>query len=279
MYCAFFFSRPSQFNNEQKKITTPKNMTTFESIIIPQKKMVDFEKCLMHVEINMPRHILSNQLVAHHWDAGTGKWNEEMRWSQLQLGTAGAPCLIWYIGANTEGRDGIRFQKEYQCNIHVFEPIIPYGNALKVHYARQRVQRAEIFLYGLGDSNRFVKNIPLQGESSFAMSSRMIAGAKYVEIEIKQVSRVFQALTQRFNGVIDLMHVNCEGCEWELFEALVLEGILQKIKVLQFSAHYFPEISNVQQRYCRLMGHFRQTHKPIFSQPFGWERWELRSER
>ena len=27
--------------------------------------------------------------------------------------------------------------------------------------------------------------------------------------------------------IIDLLHVNCEGCEWEMFENLIETGLLQ----------------------------------------------------
>ena len=29
---------------------------------------------------------------------------------------------------------------------------------------------------------------------------------------------------------VDLLHVNCEGCEWEMFENLIETGVMQTIR-------------------------------------------------
>ena len=48
------------------------------------------------------------QLVAHHYLAQTGLWNEDQRFESINLS---AGKTIMYAGGNTDGADGIKFLK------------------------------------------------------------------------------------------------------------------------------------------------------------------------
>ena len=48
---------------------------------------------------------IAGQLVAHHYLAQTGLWNEDERFEALNL-TAGN--TIMYAGGNTDGADGVK---------------------------------------------------------------------------------------------------------------------------------------------------------------------------
>ena len=77
---------------------------------------------------------------------------------------------------------------------------------------------------------------------------------------------------------IKLLHVNCEGCEWEMFADLERSGLLATIPIIQMSLHWLPEdtpLGLMRQRYCTLRTHLARTHTPAYAVPFGWERWVL----
>ena len=57
-----------------------------------------------------------------------------------------APCNIWYIGANTHGRDGVKLQESYQCQIDVFEPVPSFATQLMSNW--ESVPRSTIHAYG-----------------------------------------------------------------------------------------------------------------------------------
>ena len=84
-----------------------------------------------------------------------------------------------------------------------------------------------------------------------------------------------QAFVSREFGApkIDLMHVNCEGCEWELLESLLTAGMTSQICTLQLGTHWFKQITDIEHRYCTIDSKLQATHTVVFKQAFGWERW------
>lgn len=220
------------------------------------------EQCLAALASNMPINE-DGQMKAHHYDARTPKWNEQDRWKPMDLI---APCTIWYVGANTHGRDGIKLQQDYLCDIHVFEPIPLFASELQRNW--ENIPRSSIHEYGLGASTRVVSGLGVAGESTFAMEDSHVERGATAQIRsVIEVWREFHMPT------IDLLHVNCEGCEWEMWEALLKADLMQHIHIMQVGTHWFPQIDDVERRYCRIERGMKKTHQTMFKQAFGWERW------
>lgn len=178
-----------------------------------------------------------------------------------------APCTIWYIGANKHGRDGVRLQNDYPCSIDVFEPVPEYAAQLQANWAD--VPRSTVHPYGLGSSTRTVGGVNLAGESTFAMESSS-TGNGGTELLIRSIKDVWVELG---SPRVDLLHVNCEGCEWEMWETLLDEGLVQQMETVQFGTHWFPQVKDIEKRYCAIEGRMKETHSIAFKQAFGWERW------
>lgn len=223
-------------------------------------------QCLQNLAMNMPVD-KNGVMKAHHWDARTGKWNEEKRWLPMNLV---APCMIWYVGANTHGRDGVRLQKEYSCNIHVFEPVPSFANVLKKNW--KNVPRSTVHAFGLGSESKQVEHVHVVGESTFAMSD-----GKDFSGETVHIKSIVEAWEELGKPSIDLLHINCEGCEWEMLETMISSGIVNKVRILQVGTHWFANVKNIQQRYCNIESKLSATHTKKFQQYFGWERWETRA--
>ena len=124
----------------------------------------------------------------------------------------------------THGRDGIRLQKDYPCDIHVFEPVPQFASDLRRNW--ENVPRSTVHAYGLGASTRTVEGVDVKGESTFAMDG----SDKGVALQIRSVAEVWHDFG---SPTIDLLHANCEGCEWELWEALLEAGIVPQIRTIQ----------------------------------------------
>eukprot|EP00956_Cyclotella_meneghiniana_P030449 scaffold76721_cov45-Cyclotella_meneghiniana.AAC.1 len=221
--------------------------------------------CLQDLAQNMPINKLG-EMKAHHWDARTTKWNEQDRWKPMSLL---APCTIWYVGANTHGRDGVRLQNDYPCNIHVFEAVPTFAKALKQNW--KNIPRSFVHSYGLGQATRTVTGVKIEGESTFAMETANSTSGE--TLEIRSVMEVWDEL-QPLNMKIDLLHANCEGCEWELWEALLFSGIMKNISIFQVGTHWFQQVVDIERRYCDIDTKMRATHNLNFKQAFEWERWD-----
>lgn len=261
---AFKMDHPTNKGNVVLQDHYPANWTGVNNDFgtVQQKNLV----CMSKLTANMPVNNLG-VMKAHHWDARTNKWNENERWTPMNLKQ---PCSIWYVGANTHGRDGRVLQERYGCHIHIFEPILPFRQSLTQNW--KSVTNKTIYDYGLGGKTKFIKGIKVEGESTFAMSSRSQSGET---VFIRDVLSVF---VEKKYAQVSLLHMNCEGCEWELLERLISANLLPFINILQIGTHLFPEISNIKFRYCEIESKLALSHTKVFQQYFGWERWSLKKE-
>ncbi|XP_061177718.1 uncharacterized protein LOC133186498 [Saccostrea echinata] len=74
---------------------------------------------------------------------------------------------------------------------------------------------------------------------------------------------------------IDLLTINCEGCEFEVLETLISTNLIEKFDFIQFQPHYFaPNIGNFLCRYCSLRQLLARTHELVYDFPLVWEAWK-----
>ena len=99
-------------------------------------------------------------------------------------------------------QDGIRLQKDYPCDIHVFEPVPSFASELQRNWVD--VPRSSIHAYGLGASTSFVSGVKVKGQGTFAMEgAHTDKGAKLQIRSIVEVWREFDSPT------IDLLSMKC----------------------------------------------------------------------
>ena len=77
----------------------------------------------------------------------------------------------------------------------------------------------------------------LAGQGTFGMVEKKKENEEYVELDIKEASRVIKEISEENGGFVDLLHVNCEGCEWEMMENILENNLLPNIR---FKIHSFP---------------------------------------
>ena len=211
-------------------------------------------------------------MLVHHWEAGTGKWNEGDRWRPLK-DIRGA---IMYVGGNVHDSDGVTLRRNHPlASIHIYEPV-PAFFAELVSYWKVNNLVATFHNYGLGFFNQtvFLSSNDTLGQSTFIMQSHSDGTNAF---EVKDAASEFFRLNKKGPPVY-LLHMNCEGCEWDFFESWILAGVFPHVPVIQYSLHYFPldrPVSDVLSQYCRIHEALSKSHKLDFGPPFGWQRWTL----
>ena len=45
-------------------------------------------------------------------------------------------------------------------------------------------------------------------------------------------------------------------------------------RIIQFGTHYFPQVTRLTERYCKIREELGKTHRMVYGQAFGWERWD-----
>lgn len=76
---------------------------------------------------------------------------------------------------------------------------------------------------------------------------------------------------------VDLLTLNCEGCEYETLEMLTSTNLISHFKNIQFATH--STIKGIRapfERYCALEQLMLRTHRPTYQYRFIWESWRRR---
>jgi FkbM family methyltransferase len=74
---------------------------------------------------------------------------------------------------------------------------------------------------------------------------------------------------------VDLITVNCEGCEFEIMEELISSGMIGQFRHIQFATH--PTLKHLKQpidRYCEIQEKLKRTHKVTYQYKWCWESWK-----
>ena len=96
---------------------------------------------------------------------------------------------------------------------------------------------------------------------------------KKIPLEIIDATTAFNNVTGGV-GDLDLLHVNCEGCEYEMLENIIKSGLHWKIKIIQFGTHFFPEVPRLTERFCAIRSELSKSHRMVYGTAFAWERWD-----
>ena len=120
--------------------------------------------------------------------------------------------------------------------LHIYEPVPDfYKNLAKVWSDNRSANqwRVEVHNYGLGDSTRTVLLAPedLQGQGTFGMKDTEQERGTKIPLEIIEASEVLRNVTAGAGAeALDLLHVNCEGCEYEMLENIIRANLHTNIR-------------------------------------------------
>lgn len=273
-FCFIFIFNEMVYRVEK---TTP--LVTSENNNQLSKNEPEFTaNCLERVLYNLP---LSNgKYFAHHWDAKTGKWNEEIRFEPMDLPKDN--CVVMDIGGNTDAADTRKLLSEYpQCTFHVFEPVPPFFEKLQRAY-NNPVFEDTVILHnvGLGRENTKVQlpKSAIHGQSTYVDNKK--SNEQSYTIVINDMRTVLNDLGIDEPQMVSLLHMNCEGCEWDTLLFMGENGLFNRFEIVQFGTHNYGDVGVGVRSWqlCQIRKYLSETHTLITEMPFGWERWLIKGE-
>lgn len=202
---------------------------------------------------SLPKRIWINnreQVLSHPGEIGvTNDFLACMIWNDYGLRVnLPAPKTIVDIGANI-GLFSLAARGTYSnARIHAYEP-----NPRAVPYLRENTKGLdiEIFDEAVGSTDGFV-SIDDQGDSNQATTQSKENGS------IRQVA--LSTVISRIAGPIDLLKLDCEGAEWELFNAGECWNSIRHLRMEYHlgNSHTFAEVATT----LRRLGFGITRHRP-----------------
>ena len=214
-----------------------------------------------------------------------------------------------YIGAHRSADDGLVFQRRHGLHMHLFEPSPTYFHMLRDSLAG--TPGFTLHNYGLGAKTRRA-HLRLSGTASRVVNLVNLTDAADSDdledldsaetgdlgdpegtetVLIRSAAEAIpEVLAEDRTGFVELLHVNCEGCEYDVVKGLSQTGQLLRVGQIQLATHlleYTGPAADFQEalslslqisvkRYCEMHQMLSLTHDRVWGLPWVWERWTRR---
>ena len=205
-----------------------------------------------------------------------------------------------YIGAHRSGDDGLVFQRRHGLHMHLFEPSPTFFHMLKDSLAGApgftlhnyglgaRTRRAHLRLSGT--ASRVVNQTSADWESDELDEKEMKEPEGTEAVLIRSAAEAIPEVLADTRAFVELLHVNCEGCEYDVVQGLGQTGQLARVGHIQLATHLleyngpsadFQEALSLSlqisvKRYCEMHQTLALTHDRVWGLPWVWERWTRR---
>lgn len=177
-------------------------------------------------------------------------------------------AVLMEVGGN-KGNDASEFVRLYNPRYIILEPIEEYANILTDKFKDN--SRVTVINLGLGEKNEIVM-VKIEGNNACATSKFSGKGGEtplYIANATEFLLKIGLGLFD-----IDLLTMNCEGCEFETLETLLSTNLVEHVRNIQFATHStISGLSDPIGRYCRTQQLLRRTHRPTYQYKFIWESW------
>ncbi|CAF0895143.1 unnamed protein product [Adineta steineri] len=214
------------------------------------------------------------------WGSDGSFWNVEKVRHTGHKGLLNSSSLIIEVGGN-RGHDTVEFIRLYDPWIISYEPLVSMAKNLTEQYKSN--SKVKIHPYGLGSYARNLRIEPHDYGNAGTSIFRKLSSensSQIVQVELLDIVKVIQDIrqTKTKNGIIDLLSINCEGCEFEILPALILNNMTQYFRIIQFATHLglVPEASCI---YCQIELGLEVTHQHLFHYTKLWEGWLFKNKK
>ena len=189
-------------------------------------------------------------------------------------GLLNSSSLIFEIGGN-RGHDTMKFSELYNSSIITYEPLMSMWTSLREKFKTN--PRVDIRRNGLGNHARKLF-IGRTGDKNIASSMfHNISDLQSSTVEEIEILNVVDAVKdiRKTATTIDLISMNCEGCELEVLPALISNNITHHFRIIQFATHtsLLPDGTCI---YCQIEQELAETHQTLYRYSKLWEAWILK---
>jgi FkbM family methyltransferase len=185
--------------------------------------------------------------------------------------------LVIEVGGN-RGHDTVKFIEFHNLSIISYEPLVEMWKSLTEQFKSN--PKIKIHPYGLGNHARSVLIEPADFGNAGTSIFRPLSSPNSSIIQRIQLLDVVQVIqnirkTRTKSGIIDMISINCEGCEFEIIPALILNNMTQYFRIIQFGSHVnlVPGSLCI---YCQIEQALQRTHEVLFHYTMLWEGWVLK---
>ena len=183
--------------------------------------------------------------------------------------------LIIEVGGN-RGHDTERFIELYDPFIISYEPLSSMNKKLEEKFLNRT--KIQVQPFGLGNRTRqtLIERVGQENIASSIFHSVSNQQTTNVErIQIFNIVDVIHQIRKNSTGFIDMITMNCEGCEFEILPALMKNDLIRSFRIIQIATHV-SLIPSGPCIYCEIQNHLRRTHRSIYHYHKLWEAWILR---
>lgn len=152
-------------------------------------------------------------------------------------------------------------------NYFVLEPVPSFYNLLVEKFKTSK--NVVLFNFGIDSSDG---TFHIQESSNDAVSIFAPRNETGETIQIIDTTKFFEKISVR-NRDVDLITMNCEGCEYAVLDRLLTTDYIRHFRNIQFQPHRIDRICFPVRRYCWYQELLRKTHKLSFQFKFVWESW------
>ena len=143
----------------------------------------------------------------------------------------------------------------------LFEPIF-YDEARK----NLKGLGVEVYPYGLGASTRYA-TFDIKGDATRPTKDGQVAQIRRFSDVIEELSIVR----------IDLLQINCEGCEWEVLESVLDDKRSHIFQHIQVQFHPSADwVEDRLDRYAAIQDRLTETHELLYDHPWIWQLWQAK---
>ncbi|MEM7514285.1 MAG: FkbM family methyltransferase [Bacteroidota bacterium] len=175
---------------------------------------------------------------------------------------------VWDVGGHL-GDWAAEIVARYNCTVRVFEPV---QNSLEI--LRNRfMHNSNVILYPYGLSGKS-KNVEFKvmAESSTVFMEKQAGRWQDEKVEEVRLIAFLEVIKELGSNHIDLVKINIEGGEFELLEAIIDAGWVDKIDNIQVQFHDF--VPNARERMMEIQKKLSFTHELTYQYDFVWENWK-----